>query len=50
MKKKKFFLNQDLLITSGGVSMGEKDYLKLILQSDFNAKIHFSRVNIKPGK
>lgn len=29
--------------------MGEKDYLKIILQSDFDAKIHFSRVRIKPG-
>lgn len=29
--------------------MGEKDYLKLVLQSDFNAEIHFSRVSIKPG-
>lgn len=29
--------------------MGEKDFLKLILQADFNAKIHFSRVRIKPG-
>ena len=45
-----FFLQQDILITSGGVSMGEKDYLKLILQSDFDAtQIHFSRVKIKPG-
>lgn len=29
--------------------MGEKDFLKLVLQSDFNAQIHFSRVKIKPG-
>ena len=29
--------------------MGEKDFLKLILQVDFDAKIHFSRVRIKPG-
>ena len=29
--------------------MGEKDFLKLILQADFDAKIHFSRIRIKPG-
>lgn len=29
--------------------MGERDFLKLILQADFDAKIHFSRIRIKPG-
>lgn len=40
----------DVLITSGSVSMGDKDMLKPILKEHFNATIHFGRVNIKPGK
>ncbi|XP_043800894.1 gephyrin [Apis laboriosa] len=40
----------DVLITSGSVSMGDRDILKSILQHYFNATIHFGRVNMKPGK
>ncbi|RWS05040.1 gephyrin-like protein, partial [Dinothrombium tinctorium] len=40
----------DVLITTGGVSMGEKDIVKAVLMLDFEAKIHFGRVNMKPGK
>lgn len=40
----------DLLITTGGVSMGEKDILKTVLTHCFGAKIHFGRVKMKPGK
>jgi gephyrin len=40
----------DFLITTGGVSMGEKDMLKRVLVEDFSATIHFGRVNLKPGK
>ncbi|XP_076756902.1 molybdenum cofactor synthesis protein cinnamon [Xylocopa sonorina] len=40
----------DVLITSGSVSMGDRDMLKPILQHYFNATIHFGRVNMKPGK
>nr|XP_012149862.1 PREDICTED: gephyrin [Megachile rotundata]XP_012149863.1 PREDICTED: gephyrin [Megachile rotundata] len=40
----------DVLITSGSVSMGDKDMLKPILQHYFKATIHFGRVNMKPGK
>ncbi|CAB4030014.1 gephyrin-like [Paramuricea clavata] len=39
-----------MIITSGGVSMGEKDLLKPILQDELNATIHFGRVFMKPGK
>uniref|UniRef100_A0A8C7RQU2 Gephyrin n=1 Tax=Oncorhynchus mykiss TaxID=8022 RepID=A0A8C7RQU2_ONCMY len=34
----------DVIITSGGVSMGEKDYLKQVLDIDLHAQIHFGRV------
>ncbi|XP_064483737.1 gephyrin-like isoform X2 [Ornithodoros turicata] len=40
----------DVVISSGGVSMGEKDYLKDVLLEDFAATIHFGRVCMKPGK
>ena len=40
----------DVLITTGGVSMGEKDLIKQKLELSFKAKIHFGRVNMKPGK
>ncbi|XP_065570003.1 gephyrin-like isoform X2 [Artemia franciscana] len=40
----------DILVTTGGVSMGEKDLLRYALTSHFDATIHFARVNMKPGK
>ncbi|XP_055042443.1 gephyrin b isoform X1 [Paramisgurnus dabryanus] len=39
----------DVIITSGGVAMGEKDYLKQVLDIDLHAQIHFGRVFMKPG-
>lgn len=43
-------VDNDVLITSGGVSMGERDLIADVLLKDLNAKIHFGRVNMKPGK
>ncbi|KAG8294189.1 hypothetical protein J6590_003363 [Homalodisca vitripennis] len=40
----------DVIVTTGSVSMGERDLLKQVLKEDFNADIHFGRVNLKPGK
>ncbi len=40
--------DSDVVITSGGVSMGETDYIKAIL--DELATVHFRRVFMKPGK
>ena len=39
----------DIIISTGGVSMGEKDYLKEIFKSFDNSKLIFGRVNMKPG-
>ncbi len=39
----------DVLVTSGGVSMGEADLLKPALAS-MGAAVHFGRLNMKPGK
>lgn len=38
----------DVLVTSGGVSMGELDLLKPLLE--MHGTVHFGRVNMKPGK
>ena len=39
----------DILITSGGVSVGKYDFIKNILQ-EMGAELIFWKVNIKPGK
>jgi gephyrin len=38
----------DVVVTSGGVSMGAKDYVKPLLAE--LGTIHFGRLNMKPGK
>ncbi|KAG2210908.1 hypothetical protein INT47_000062 [Mucor saturninus] len=40
----------DVLITTGGVSMGEADFMKPILEQKMDATVHFGRVLMKPGK
>jgi gephyrin len=40
----------DVVISTGGVSMGDKDLLKSTLLKTFNATIHFGRLAMKPGK
>merc|ERR1719507_2463228 len=40
----------DLLVTTGGVSMGDRDLLRQVLVDQFGAEIHFARVAMKPGK
>lgn len=40
----------DILVCTGGVSMGEKDLLKPVLLKDFGATLHYGRVRMKPGK
>ncbi|KAI9478743.1 MAG: MoaB/Mog domain-containing protein [Benjaminiella poitrasii] len=40
----------DVLITTGGVSMGEADFMKPILEQKLGATIHFGRIMMKPGK
>lgn len=39
----------DVIISSGGVSMGDKDFVKPLL-TDLGFEIVFGRVNMKPGK
>ncbi|XP_065208186.1 gephyrin [Planococcus citri] len=40
----------DILVTSGGVSMGERDILTDVMITDLKATLHFGRINMKPGK
>lgn len=40
----------DIVLTSGGVSMGEKDYIKAILFDAENVELYFRRLYMKPGK
>ena len=40
----------DLVLTSGGVSMGEKDYIKAILFDREDIHLYFRRLFMKPGK
>ena len=39
----------DILVTSGGVSAGEKDHLPMVLES-LGARILFHKIKLKPGK
>ncbi|KAE8244778.1 hypothetical protein A4X13_0g6275 [Tilletia indica] len=40
----------DIVITTGGTSMGESDLLKPIIERELRGAIHFGRVAMKPGK
>ncbi|KAJ7066164.1 MoaB/Mog domain-containing protein [Mycena amicta] len=40
----------DIIISTGGTSMGPSDLLKPVLEQHFDGTIHFGRVTVKPGK
>ena len=40
----------DVLITTGGISMGEKDIMERVFVTGMGGKVHFGRMNMKPGK
>lgn len=40
----------DIVVTSGGVSMGDLDLVKAILFDDPDITVHFRRLYLKPGK
>ncbi len=42
-------LDADMLLISGGVSVGDRDFVKQVI-TELGGQIHFWRVNIKPGK
>ena len=39
-----------VVITTGGISMGEKDIIEKVLLERLECTIHFGRLNMKPGK
>lgn len=40
----------DILLTTGGTSMGASDLLKPVIERRFDGTIHFGRIAMKPGK
>ena len=42
--------NADVVLTTGGTSMGASDLLKPVIERHLNGTIHFGRVKMKPGK
>ncbi|KAF7256296.1 hypothetical protein EG68_06944 [Paragonimus skrjabini miyazakii] len=40
----------DIVVATGGMSMGEQDLVASVLTDRFGAVMHFSRVRMKPGK
>lgn len=40
----------DIIISTGGISMGEKDNMEQVFVEGMGGKIHFGRMNMKPGK
>ena len=40
----------DVLITTGGISMGEKDIMEQVFVDGMGGHVHFGRMNMKPGK
>jgi gephyrin len=40
----------DLILTTGGTSMGPGDLLKPVIEHNLQGTIHFGRVKMKPGK
>ncbi|XP_067011924.2 gephyrin isoform X2 [Anabrus simplex] len=50
VKLKEALSAADVVVTTGSLSMGERDFIKDILTTDLGATIHFGRVWMKPGK
>ncbi len=42
--------NADIVVTTGGVSVGDYDYVKDIIKDELEATVLFQGVNIKPGQ
>ncbi|KAH9948788.1 molybdenum cofactor biosynthesis protein [Amylocystis lapponica] len=47
---KKGVESADLLLTTGGTSMGASDLLKPVIERHLGGTVHFGRVKVKPGK
>nr|CAD7427521.1 unnamed protein product [Timema monikensis] len=49
-KLKEALSTGDVIVTTGSVSMGERDILRDVLITDIGATVHYARVFMKPGK
>ncbi|KAF8958523.1 molybdenum cofactor biosynthesis protein [Flammula alnicola] len=47
---KKGLQSADLILTTGGTSMGPTDLLKPVIERYLDGVVHFGRVSVKPGK
>lgn len=47
---KKGLENADIILTTGGTSMGASDLLKPVIERHLGGVVHFGRVKTKPGK
>uniref|UniRef100_A0A5S6Q4Q2 molybdopterin adenylyltransferase n=1 Tax=Trichuris muris TaxID=70415 RepID=A0A5S6Q4Q2_TRIMR len=47
---KEAFKRADVVVSSGGMSMGDRDLLKEVLIHDLGFQLHFGRMFMKPGK
>jgi len=46
---KSALIEADVIVSTGGVSMGETDFLKSVIERNLGGTIHFGRVAMKPG-
>ena len=47
---KKALETSDIVVTTGGVSVGDYDYVKDVIKEDLGCEVLFQGVNIKPGQ
>lgn len=47
---KKALKSSDIVVTTGGVSVGDYDYVKDVIKEELEAEVLFQGVNIKPGQ
>ena len=43
-------LKSDIIVTTGGVSVGDYDFVKDVIKDELNCEVLFQGVNIKPGQ
>ncbi|GAX25236.1 gephyrin [Fistulifera solaris] len=44
------FLDCHVIVTTGGISVGETDIVEDVLVNDLKGRLHFGRLHMKPGK
>lgn len=47
---RKCLMNHDIVLTTGGISVGEMDVMERVLVNNIGCTVHFGRLDMKPGK